>query len=290
MNKIGIFYAYWTHEWNVDFNPYIDKAAGLGFDILEVNGGTVGDMSAAERRSLIAHARDKGIDLTYCIGLPKQYDPAAEDEATRRRGIAYLQKMASAIGEMGGGTLSGILYGTWPTNMPAGETDKRPYWERSVVSVRQAMKAAEDNNVYFGMEVVNRFEQFLLNTAEEGVAYVKQVGSPNAKILLDTYHMNIEEDSIGGAIQTAGGHLGHVHLGESNRRPPGNGHIPWDELAGALKKIDYKGALVMEPFLMPGGQVGSDIRVWRDMSVGVDMDAEAGKACRFMRDRLAAAA
>ena len=290
MNKIGIFYAYWTHEWNVDFNPYIDKAASLGFDILEVNGGTVGDMSTAERKSLIAHARDRGIDLTYCIGLPKQYDPAVEDEATRRRGIAYLQKMANAIGEMGGGSLSGILYGTWPTNMPAGETDKRPYWERSIASVRQAMKAAEDNNVFFNMEVVNRFEQFLLNTAEEGVAYVEQVGSPNAKILLDTYHMNIEEDSIGGAIRTAGRHLGHVHLGESNRRPPGNGHIPWDELAGALKKIDYKGALVMEPFLMPGGQVGSDIRVWRDMSVGVDMDAEAGKACRFMHERLAAAA
>jgi len=290
MNKIGIFYAYWTHEWNVDFNPYIDKAAGLGFDILEVNGGTVGDMTAAQRKSLITHARDKGLDLTYCIGLPKQYDPAAEDEATRRRGIAYLQKMANAIGEIGGGSLSGILYGTWPTTMPAGETDKRPYWERSIASVRQAMKAAEDNNVFFNMEVVNRFEQFLLNTAEEGVAYVEQVGSPNAKILLDTYHMNIEEDSIGSAIQTAGRHLGHVHLGESNRRPPGNGHIPWDELAGALKKIGYQRALVMEPFLMPGGQVGSDIRVWRDMSVGVDMDAEAGKACRFMRERLAAAA
>ena len=290
MNKIGIFYAYWTHDWNVDFHPYIDKAADLGFDILEVNGGTVGDMSAPERKSLIAHAQDRGIDLTYCIGLPKQYDPAAVDEATRRRGIEKLQKMARAIGEMGGGTLSGILYGTWPTTMPEGETDKQPYLERSINSVRQAMKTAEDNNVFFNMEVVNRFEQFLLNTAEEAVAYVKQVGSPNVKILLDTYHMNIEEDSIGSAIQTAGRHLGHVHLGESNRRPPGAGHIPWDELASALKQIDYQGALVMEPFLMPGGQVGADIKVWRDMSVGVDLDTEAGKAVRFMRDRLAAVA
>ena len=155
--------------------------------------------------------------------------------------------------------------------------------------MREAIKAAEDTNVTFNMEVVNRFEQFLLNTAEEAVEYVKAVNSPNAKILLDTYHMNIEEDHIGTAIETAGGYLGHVHLGENNRRPPGYGHIAWDELVGALKKINYTGALVMEPFLMPGGQVGNDIRVWRDMSVNVDLDLEAKKALQFMRNKLAMA-
>ena len=257
MNKIGMFYAYWTHEWNVDFHPYIDKAADLGF---RHPGGARRHRRRHDRarsaEALIAHARGPRHRPDLLHRAAEALRSRSADEATRRRGIALLQKMARAIGEMGGGTLSGILYGTWPTTMPEGETDKRPYLERSIASVRQAMKAAEDNNVFFNMEVVNRFEQFLLNTAEEGVAYVKQVGSPNAKILLDTYHMNIEEDSIGTAIETAGRHLGHVHLGESNRRPPGAGHIPWDELASALKKIDYQGALVMEPFLMPGGQVG----------------------------------
>jgi D-psicose/D-tagatose/L-ribulose 3-epimerase len=290
MNKIGMFYAYWTHEWDADFHPYIDKAAALGFDILEVHGDGVAQMTPQERKALQQHAVDRNIDLTYCIGLPENSDPASPDPSTRRRGVALLQNMATAIGEMGGGTLSGILYGWWPTTLPKGETDKQPYRERSLASVKEAIKAAEDNDVILCMEVVNRFEHYLMNTAEEGVAYVKQLDSPNAKLLLDTFHMNIEEDHIGTAIETAGPYLGHVHLGESNRRPPGCGHIPWDELASALKKINYRGALVMEPFLMPGGQVGSDIKVWRDMSVGVDMDAEAAKAVRFMRDRLAAAA
>ena len=289
VNKIGMFYAYWTHEWDADFHPYIEKAANLGFDILEVHGDSVGKMTPEERKALKQHAMDRNIDLTYCIGLPENCDPAAADESTRKRGIALLQQMARAIGEMGGGTLSGILYGWWPTTLPKGETDRRPYLERSLTSVKEAIKTAEDNNVILCMEVVNRFEHFLLNTAEEGVSYVKRVGSPNAKLLLDTFHMNIEEDHIGTAIETAGNYLGHVHLGESNRRPPGSGHIPWDELASALKKINYQGALVMEPFLMPGGQVGSDIKVWRDLSVGVDIDAEAAKAVRFMRSKLAAA-
>lgn len=283
VNKIGIYYAYWTHDWDVDFHPFIDKVAELGFDVLEVNGGTVARMTLEERQSLKAHADDRGTILSHCIGLPPQYDLASEDEAARKNGIAFLQRMAEAIGEMDGGNLSGIIYSCWPATMPEGEMDKRPYFERSVASMKQAIKAAEDNNVIFNMEVVNRFEQFLLNTCNEAMAYVEAVGSPNARILLDTFHMNIEEDFIGEAIQKAGDKLGHLHIGENNRMPPGYGHIPWTEVGAALRKINYQGYVVMEPFLMPGGEVGRDIRVFRDMSVGLQLDEEARKALMFIR-------
>jgi D-psicose/D-tagatose/L-ribulose 3-epimerase len=282
MNKIGIYYAYWTHDWDADFHPYIDKAADLGFDILEINAGTVAAMTAQERRSLIDHAVGRGISLSYCIGLQKQHDPASSDASTRRAGVAYLQKMAEAIGEMGGGTLGGIIYSYWPATLPDGE-DKRPYLERSIASMREAVKTAEDNNVMFCMEVVNRFEQFLINTCAEAVDYVEQVGSPNAKVMLDTFHMNIEEDFLGDAIQRAGGYLGHFHIGENNRMPPGYGHIPWTEVGAALRKINYQGHVVMEPFLKPGGEVGRDIKVFRDLGAGLEMDEEARKALMFMR-------
>ena len=283
MNKIGIYYAYWTHDWDADFHPFIDKVAELGFDVLEVNPGTIANMTSEERQSLKAHADDKNIILSHCIGLPHKYDVASEDEAIRENGIAYLEKIAQAIGEMGGGNLSGIIYSSWPATMPEGETDKRPYVERSVASMKKAIKAAEDNNVIFNMEVVNRFEQFLMNTCDEAIAYVEAVDSPNAKILLDTFHMNIEEDFIGEAIQKAGDKLGHFHIGENNRMPPGYGHIPWTEVGAALRKINYQGYVVMEPFLMPGGEVGRDIKVFRDMSVGLELDDEARKALMFIR-------
>jgi D-psicose/D-tagatose/L-ribulose 3-epimerase len=283
MNKVGIYYAYWTHDWDADFHPYVDKVARLGFDLLEVNGGTIARMTSEERRHLKAHAEAAQISLSYCIGLPHAYDIASEDRAVRARGIAYLQQMAAAIGEIGGGMLSGIIYGAWPATLPEGATDRRPYLERSIASMREAIKAAEDNHVIFNMEVVNRFEQFLLNTSAEALAYVEAVGSPNAKILLDTFHMNIEEDFIGDAIVLAGDKLGHVHVGENNRMPPGFGHIPWTEIGAALRKIGYGGAVVMEPFLLPGGQVGRDIKVFRDLSVGLDLDDEARKAALFMR-------
>ena len=74
--------------------------------------------------------------------------------------------------------------------------------------------------------MLNRFENHVLNTAEEGVAFVREVGKPNVKVMLDTFHMNIEEDSFGKAIRTAGPLLGHFHTGENNRRVPGKGGCP----------------------------------------------------------------
>jgi D-psicose/D-tagatose/L-ribulose 3-epimerase len=282
VNKIGIYYAYWTHDWDADFHPFIDRVADLGFDILEVNAGTIASLSSEERRGLKSHADDRDLVLTHCIGLPPPYDIASEDEAVRKKGIAFLQKMAEAIGEMGGGTLGGIIYSCWPASMPSG-ADKRPYVERSVASMRQAIKAAEANNVVFNMEVVNRFEQFIMNTCAEALEYIAAVDSPNARIMLDTFHMNIEEDFAAGAILEAGDKLGHFHIGENNRKPPGYGHIPWTEIGAALRRINYQGYVVMEPFLMPGGQVGRDIKVFRDLSVNLDLDQEARKALLFVR-------
>jgi D-psicose/D-tagatose/L-ribulose 3-epimerase len=283
MNKVGIYYAYWTHDWDADFHPFLDKASELGFNVLEVNGGIVGNMTPKERKGLKDHADERGIELSYCIGLPHKYDIASQDKKVREDGVAFLKRMAASIGEMGGGILGGIIYGSWPATMPDGETDKRPYFERSVESMREAIKAAEDSNVYFNMEVVNRFEQFLFNTCDEAIQYVEAVGSPNAKVMLDTFHMNIEENFLGEAILKTDDKLGHFHIGENNRMPPGHGHIPWTEIGAALGKINYGGYVVMEPFLMPGGEVGRDIKVFRDLSVGMDLDEEARQALQFIR-------
>ena len=286
MNKVGIYYAYWTRNWDADFVPFVAKVKKLGFDVLEVNSGTVANISDRERRRLQAAAAKHGIELTACIGLTKPYDPASADLATRARGVAFLRKQAQALAATGIRKVGGILYSYWPGALPEGETDKRPYWERSVRSMREVMKTAEDCGVVFNMEVVNRFEQYLLNTAAEAVAYVKDVGSPNCMIMLDTFHMNIEEDSFADAIETAGKHLGHFHIGETNRRAPGRGKMPWAEICRAVKAARYRGAIVMEPFLVPGGEVGRDIKVFRDLRHGLNLDREAARACEFVKRQM----
>ena len=281
--KVGIFYAYWVHNWDVDFHPFVEKVSDLGFDVLEVNAGTVANMTVEARSALKTHADDRGLDLSYVVGLQHKYDIASENESVRKNGIGFLKTIAEAVGDMGGGPVGGILYGACPETPLDGDFDRRPSVERSVVSMKEAIKSAEDNNVTFNMEVVNRFEQFIMNTCEEAIDYVKAVESTNAKVMLDTFHMNIEEDFFGDAILQAGDLLGHLHIGENNRMPPGYGRIPWTEIGAALRKINYQGYVVMEPFLMPGGEVGRDIKVFRALAIGMDLDEEAHKALQFTR-------
>jgi D-psicose/D-tagatose/L-ribulose 3-epimerase len=183
--------------------------------------------------------------------------------------------------------LTGIIYSCWPGELEGREGGKERARRWSVAGMREAIKTAEDLGLTYHVEVVNRFEQFLLNTAEEAVSYVNEVGSPNLRILLDTYHMNIEEDSFGGAIRSAGPLLGHLHIGEHNRKPPGRGRLPWTEIGAALREIEFAGWIVMEPFLVPGGEVGRDIRVNREIMPRADLDEEARRACAFIRELLA---
>lgn len=218
MNKVGIYNAFWERNWDADFVPYVEKVAKLGFDILEVNSGTVTEMSNDQRDRLKNEALKHNIDLTFCIGLTKKYDIASADETVRQNGIDFLKRQAEMLKYMEAKELGGIIYSSWPGTLPHGEFDKRPYWDRSVSAMKEDMKTVEDCDVLFNVEVVNRFEQYLLNTCEEAVEYCNQVDSNHCKILLDSFHMNIEEDNIYEAIVHAGDKLGHVHIGETNRK------------------------------------------------------------------------
>jgi D-psicose/D-tagatose/L-ribulose 3-epimerase len=282
MNRIGMHYGYWTQYWGSEPLQFVQRAKKCGFDILEVNAPKVTLMSDAERDVLRGAVADAGLGLTYSIGMTADMDLASEDAGTRQKGIAFLQKVARAMKYMGGTILAGINYSSWPRKLLPGE-DKQILTDRAIKGVRDAIKAAEDNDVIFCVEVVNRFEQFIMNTAAEGIAFAERVGSPNCKILLDTFHMNIEEDSLRGSIVESGNWLGHFHLGETNRRPPGRGRIPWPEIFGALREINYQGAVVMEPFLLPGGEVGRDISVYRDLLGSADLDEEAARSAQFVR-------
>jgi len=290
MNKVGIYFAYWTESWTGDYKYFVDKVSRLGFDILEVQPDQLLNMPGNELESLHQMANDRGLELTYCIGFSQDKDLASESASVRRAGIDYANKILDIIHFMGGKVFAGINYSAWPAVFPSHLIDKRPYLERSIQCVKEISKKAEDFGITYCLEIVNRFEHFLLNTAEEGVAYVDAVGSPNVKLLLDAFHMNIEEDSVGAAIASVGNRLGHFHIGETNRKTPGQGHMPWDEMAQALKKINYQGRVVMEPFVKPGGEVGEAIHVWRDLSGGANeaqLDLKAGQALTFIRSKLA---
>jgi D-psicose/D-tagatose/L-ribulose 3-epimerase len=282
MNPIGIHFGYWTQYWDVDQLPFVEKARKTGFEILEVRAQKIARMSKAELDALKGAAADAGLELTYSIGMTEDMDMVSEDASVRKNGVTLLQNLCRNMKHMGGKIMAGINYSSWPRKLLPGE-DKKAATDRAIEGVREAIKAAEDCGVIFCLEVVNRFEHFIMNTAAEGIAFAKRVESPNCKILLDTFHMNIEEDSLRDSILESKEWLGHFHLGETNRRPPGFGRMPWPEIFGALREIDYQGAVVMEPFLVPGGEVGRDISVYRDLLANDDLDDLVTRSVQFVR-------
>ena len=288
MNKLGIFMNFWTKNWDADHAKYIKKAAQIGFDVLEFQAQPLLEMSDEKIRSLKALADGVGIELTYSLGLDRAYDVSSLDENIRVGGVKYLQDIIRKM-HIGGGTLlSGVSYAGWgtPDNFIG---DKRPYWEQSIKSMREIIKVAEECGVTYCVEAVNRFESCLINTAKEALDYTSEIDSPNIGVLLDTYHMNIEENSIGDAIRLVGDKLTSFHTGENNRTAPGRGHLDWDEIFGALADIGYSGRIVSEPFVMAGGEVGRDIHVYRDLITDPTeekIDEEAKYLLNFEREMI----
>ena len=283
--KHGIYYAYWEKEWRGDYLYYIDKAARLGFDILELAASPFPEYSKEEIRALRSCAKANGITLTAGHGPSAACNIASADPAVRANALAFYRTIFDVMEQLDIQVIGGGIYSYWPVDYSK-PIDKAGDWKRSVEGVRQMADLAAQHGVTLCLEVLNRFEGYLLNTAAEGTRFVQEVDKENVKVMLDTFHMNIEETSIGDAIRTAGKYLGHFHTGECNRLCPGQGRTPWREIRDALHDIGYDKAAVMEPFVQTGGTVGSDIKVWREMVPDLTeerLDADAGAALTFQR-------
>ncbi|AEY67231.1 sugar phosphate isomerase/epimerase family protein [Clostridium sp. BNL1100] len=283
--KYGIYYAYWERQWGGEYLPYVKRVAGLGFDILEISCASLLDMSDRQIDELRRAKENYGITLTGGYGPKASENIASDNPAVVSNALNFWNKTFKILKRLDINLVGGGLYSYWPVDY-SNTIDKEADLVRSIHGVKKMAAMAADYGVTLGMEVLNRFEGYLLNTVAEGVEFIKAVDSPNVKLMLDTFHMNIEEDSLGDAIRTAGKYLGHFHTGECNRRVPGKGRIPWQEIGCALRDIGYDGAIVMEPFVLMGGQVGSDIKVWRDLSEGASpeqLDKNAKEALEFTK-------
>lgn len=291
MNKLGIFINFWEKNWDCDHAKYIKKASELGFDVLEFQAQALLDMSKERMTELKKLADDNHIELTYSLGLDPRFDVSSADENVRQGGIEYLKNIVERVGFMDGKIISGVSYAGWgcvPRDDLSG--NKQPIVDRSVDSMKKIVKTAADYGVTYCVEVVNRYEGCILNTAAEAMDYIKRVDADNIGVLLDTYHMNIEEDSFRDAILTAGDKLLGLHTGDNNRRCPGRGHIDFDEIFKALADVNFKGRIVSELFVAKGGEVGRDIYVWRNLEKDLSeaaLDAEARHLLEYEKNLLA---
>jgi D-psicose/D-tagatose/L-ribulose 3-epimerase len=197
--------------------------------------------------------------------------------------IRHLETAIDKAAEMGAEALTGVTFGG--TSERTGSLPTQVEYDNLTRALEAAARRARSKGIQLGVEAVNRYENHLVNTAEQAVALVERIGMDNVFVHLDTFHMNIEEKGAANGILAARDHLKYMHMSESDRGTPGAGNVPWDSIFVALSAIGFKGALVLESFVSMPTEMAGDISTWRP--VARDVEEVMGSGLSFLRGKAA---
>jgi D-psicose/D-tagatose/L-ribulose 3-epimerase len=274
--KVGVHIALWMKTWQDDVVPYIETAARLGFDGVELSLlGMTDDNIARVRKTL----QENHLQVTCTTGLNMGQDITSDDPEIRKEGLRYLEHSIKTVAALGSPLLSGVIYAPWGKRVMQNRQER---WERSVEALKAVAPFAAEHGVTLGIEAINRFETDLVNTASQAGQMANDINEKNIGVLLDTYHMNMEEKHMGVSLQQSKDKLVHLHCVENDRGVPGSGHIPWAEVFSNLKQINYQGWLTLELFIQANQAVSPDLAIWRDIET--DPTEAAKQGLQFLRE------
>lgn len=273
--KFSVHAGLWMAQWTDELAPILKTVADLGFDGVEVSLLGMSDEKAEALGSLV---RDHGLEVTCSDGLSPQDDITSDDPDVRASGLAHMRWAIETTARIGSRGLAGVIYAPWGVYDPENKSSRG---DRSAEAFAALHDDLEAHDVTLGIEAINRFETDLVNTSAEAVAMARASGSSRVGVLLDTFHLNIEEKDIKGSIASAADKLVHFHVSDNDRGVPGSGHVPWGEVRDGLKAIGYDGWIVAEMFVIAGNPASADLNIWRDIEP--EATDAAARALAFMR-------
>lgn len=260
-NKLGLHANVWVPGWSeAEAARAIDKTAAFGFDLVEISAMAPHLMNISATRKLLDNA---GIGVTMSLGLSAAQDISSSDPARVRAGEAHLLDIVSGARDLGASHVCGILYSAFQKyDEPATAEGVKS----SIEVMRRVAEKAAASGITLGMEVVNRYESNILNTAAQAVEYCRRVDMDNVKVHLDVYHMNIEEVDAVAAIHATGDRLGYFHTGESHRGYMGTGSIDLKAVFQALARTGYTGPITYKSFSsrVVGQPLTGILGIWRE--------------------------
>lgn len=268
MIGLGVNTMIWAGSFTSSVYALLPRLREWGFTSVEI---PVFDFKAFDAGSVRREVGGTGLALTVSTALPSDLHIASEDGGVRRRTREWLRGALEKVTEAGGRLLAGPIYS--PVGYLTGRRRTDAEWQRAVAELRQLEWS--EGGAKLAVEPLNRFETYFLNTAADGRRLCDEIGNPQIGILFDTFHANIEERSMAGAIAQIGPRLTHVHLSENDRGVPGSGHIPFREVIGALRKQDYRGLAVVESFASTIREIAAATAMWRDYAPSPEAFAEA---------------
>ena len=264
--------------------PLAARVRELGFDAIELPVEDPGDWDPGRAAELLA---EHGLGASICAAFPAGRDLLTDAEEVRST-QAFLRACVDIAARIGSAVVGGPMYSAVGRTWLLGADERRATLTRLALALRPVVDYAGGHGIKLALEPLNRYETSLITTAAQGLEVVEAVDSPALGLLLDTYHMNIEEKSPAEAIRLAGSRLLHVHSSASDRGAPGADHIDWRAVADALREIDYRGALCIEAFTPEQAGLARAAHIWRP--VAPTQDALAGEGLAFLRALLAPSA
>lgn len=245
----------------------------MGYDLVEI---PVEDPGLIDGLTVRKALNEHDLKPTVCGVFGPTKDLTSEDVSLHDNCFQYIEKCFELCNEWGVDFLAGPMYSAVGKARMVSVEQRKTEWDRAVTNLGKVCELAKNHGQAIALEPLNRFESDLVNTAEDVVRLVNDINHPNARVLLDGFHMTIEEKNIREAINTAGDKLIHVQVSENHRGIPGTGLTPWDDFKRGLEDIAYQGAIVIESFTPEIRELAGAVCIWKHMANSQDEFATEG--------------
>ena len=263
--KFGINSLAWQSPFSDPAGQFA-KAKKYGCDIYEI---AVEDFSTIDVDAVNAAKKETGIQTpTICGAFGETRDVSSENPQYRQTGLQYIKDMTDFAVKIDCKVIAGPLYSA------VGKA--RQISEDAVENLKIAAEYAQDKGIKLAIEPLNRFETDFINTVEQGLELIARIGYSNVGFLLDTFHMNVEEADIPGAIRSARGLIMDLHTCANNRGTPGQDNFDWKAIAAAIRDAGYDDYCVIESFTPDCKEIAKAASVWRPFAKSPEAIAENG--------------
>ena len=257
--KIGMNLFLWLVRLEKKDFSLLKTLKETGFDGVEI---PISDYSSAEIKDIRNALNDEGLDCTTVSLLTEETNPISDDASIRQAALDKIQSDIECAAALGAEAVCGPIHSAHKLFCSRGPNQAE--FDRCVEFLKKAGVWAEKANLYLGVEPLNRFECYFLNTMDQGRKLADAVDSPNVGILYDTHHAHIEENNIDEAIRSLDKRINHVHISESHRGTPGSGNVDWSANFETLKATNYDGWIVIEAFAQDVPGFPDVVNIWRN--------------------------
>jgi len=271
--KFGVSTWLWTSPFTTESIALFPKIKLMGFDAVEI---PIEYPEKIDAKKVKAALEANELEPIVCGAFGPSRDLTNDDPAVHENCFQYIRQGLDLCNEWDATFLAGPMYSAVGKARMLSPELRKIEWERAVTNLHKVCKMAQDRKLEIALEPLNRFESDMVNTAEDVLRLIKDINHPAAKVLLDGFHMAIEERNIEHAISSVGDKLIHVQVSENYRGTPGTGQTPWDAFKKGLKNINYKGVISIESFTPDIKELAGAVCIWKTLAPTQDGFAQNG--------------